>query len=128
MQFQSDKFDSRRLRKAIRISTFLVGLWIVVESASAQAIRTRTISDDGLRAVLEFQVDWSNSLKTSVDSSGIAVWDGAMLARFTAGFEQISLPIRLGSLSYPRISVTERDFDEVCLTTPYNFQIRPSSP
>ncbi len=99
------------LSTSLLIFLFLPGLGVF--SASAQSIRTKTISDDGVTAVVEFEFDWRTPLQASVDSSGVQAWDQRALRKFTAGFDETSLMVEAGSLEIPIVTVLSSDFDEV---------------
>lgn len=113
MRLGSDWLIERAGGRKTSLLIFLFFSGLGVFSASSQSIRTRTISDDGVTAVIEFEFDWRTPLQTSVDSSGVEAWDQRVLRLFAAGFDETSLMIEAGSLEIPLVTVLSSDFDEV---------------
>jgi len=109
-----------RFVRASSIPTRLFLLFVLLSAATAQAqdLRTTVIEDDGTRLVLEFSVDWSQSLAAAVDSSGITEWTPAELDVFAAGLASASYTLDLPVLERPVVRVTSRQYDEVQVMEP----------
>ena len=96
-------------------ATFFAACLVGISTVSAQSIRTRIISDDGQSALVEFKFEWRTSLEEAIDSSGIQAWNQLTLKKYSAGFDATSLVLKAGSLELPRVTVVEREYDEVAV-------------
>ncbi len=100
-------------KRLIRWGILSISLLATAFTGRAQALRTQTLTDDGVTAVVEFRADWKQSLTEAVDSSGIQSWSENDFDRFVAGFDEMSETIELGSLQEPGVRVLQSEYDEL---------------
>lgn len=85
-------------------------------NAYAQKFEARLLSDDGTTAHVEFTASWPRSLKETVDSSGITLWDAGILNRITDGSNEYSFELTLGISGQPVVRVIDRAYEEIPVT------------
>jgi len=123
MRIRSMKRNLRVLLTSIQFGSFplvliLLGFFALSPStAYAQKFSSRLLSNDGTTARIEFTADWPQSLKETVDSSGILIWDSGTLNRLTDGVNEYSYELALGygdgDAGTPSVQVIDREFEEV---------------
>ena len=104
--------------KAAPILALLAGLILVtavVRPLRAQHVEFRTVDQDESGIVVEVTVTWDATLKTIVDSTGIATFSPAAAAALAMGVPDASETYTLPSLDMPRTVLLASDYDEIRL-------------
>lgn len=102
--------------KATPFFALLFGLVLMagtVQSAHGQHVEFRTVEQNESGLVIDVIVEWDATLKTIVDSTGMAAFTPASAGALAMGVLKTSEIYELPSLSLPRATLTGSDYDEI---------------
>jgi len=102
----------------VRLLLLVMSVLVSAAPALAQQVTTDILEDDGRTVVLEFRVEWPQTLSAAVDSAGITEWRLAELEVFSGGLLSASTTLDLPVLEAPSVRVVSREFDELRVLEP----------